>query len=255
MSITLECMALGRDRDDCNHWVKLRQDAQIDYAHSAAVLCDLWDAHWNQGASRHMVRMLPAINALTDALRAAGALIVHAPSDTMEHYAGTPARLRALQCPQILPTEVRNVADAPHPLDASDGGNDAREPRDRVDRRVWTRQHPDVIIDQARDLILDDGVELHSCLQARQIQRVFMLGVHANMCVLERSFGIKNLVRWGYSVALVRDLTDPMYNPALPPYVNRSEALRLSVEYVEKFWCSSVASAELISDARAAAQV
>ena len=72
------------------------------------------------------------------------------------------------------------------------------------------------------------------------------MGVHTNMCVLGRSFGIKQMVRWGMSVALVRDLTDAMYNPAMPPYVSHDEGTRLVVEYVEKFWCPTIASADLL---------
>jgi hypothetical protein len=38
-------------------------------------------------------------------------------------------------------------------------------------------------------------------------------------------------------IALIRDLTDALYNPARPPYVSHEEGTRLVVEYIEKFWC------------------
>src|SRR2546426_8244726 len=41
------------------------------------------------------------MNQVAHALRDAGALIVHAPSDTMAFYAGTPARQRALAAPRV----------------------------------------------------------------------------------------------------------------------------------------------------------
>jgi hypothetical protein len=103
-----------------------------------------------------------------------------------------------------------------------------------------------VIIDESRDLISDKGVEIYSYLQQQKIEQVLIMGVHTNMCVLNRSFAIKQMVRWGVEIALVRDLTDTMYNPAMPPYVNHDEGTRLVVEFIEKFWCPSITSADLL---------
>lgn len=72
------------------------------------------------------------------------------------------------------------------------------------------------------------------------------MGVHTNMCVLNRPFAIKQMARWGVDVMLVRDLTDTMYNPARPPYVSHEEGTRLVVEFIEKFWCPTIASADLL---------
>ena len=70
------------------------------------------------------------------------------------------------------------------------------------------------------------------------------------MCVMGKSLGIRNLIQHGINVVLVRDLTRPMYNPASPPYVNMNEATRMVTEYVEKFWCPTVASEEILKSAR-----
>jgi len=66
------------------------------------------------------------------------------------------------------------------------------------------------------------------------------------MCILNRPFGVKALVRRGVPVALVRDLTDTMYNPARPPYVSHDEGTRLVIEYIEKFWCPTIMSRDLM---------
>ena len=71
--------------------------------------------------------------------------------------------------------------------------------------------------------------------------------MHTNMCILNRTFSIKQMVRWGVDIALVRDLTDAMYNPARPPYVSHEEGTRLVVEYIEKFWCPTVTSDEVLA--------
>jgi hypothetical protein len=65
------------------------------------------------------------------------------------------------------------------------------------------------------------------------------------MFILNRSFGIKQMVRWGINAVLIKDLTDSLYNPAMPPYVNHDEGTRLVVEYIEKFWCPSILSHEI----------
>ena len=66
------------------------------------------------------------------------------------------------------------------------------------------------------------------------------------MCVFHRTFAINQMVRWGMDVALIRDLTDAMYNPAMPPYVSHSKGTELVVEFIEKFWCASVESVDII---------
>ena len=81
----------------------------------------------------------------------------------------------------------------------------------------------------------------------RSIENLLIMGVHTNMCVLHRSFGIKQMVRWGMNVALFRDLTDTMYNPARSPYVSHDEGTRLVVEFIEKFWCPTLLSDDLFS--------
>jgi hypothetical protein len=72
------------------------------------------------------------------------------------------------------------------------------------------------------------------------------MGVHANMCILNRSFGIRQLTKWGVRCILVRDLTDAMYNPASRPYVSHAAGTELVVEYIEKYWAPSVSSNDLL---------
>jgi hypothetical protein len=45
---------------------------------------------------------------------------------------------------------------------------------------------------------------------------------------------------------LVRDLTDTMYNPKMPPMVNHFEGTRLIVAHIEKFVCPTIASDQLL---------
>ena len=108
------------------------------------------------------------------------------------------------------------------------------------------RQHAAIAIDEEWDIITDKGTEVYSYLQHRGIEHLLILGVHSNMCVLHRTFAIKQMVRWGVDVALIRDLTDAMYNPAMPPYVSYAQGTGLVIEFIEKFWCPSVESGDIL---------
>ena len=72
------------------------------------------------------------------------------------------------------------------------------------------------------------------------------MGVHTNMCVLGRSFAIKAMTRIGIDCVLVRDLTDAMYNPRKAPFVNHQAGTELVIEYIEKYWCPTVLSQDLM---------
>jgi len=50
-------------------------------------------------------------------------------------------------------------------------------------------------------------------------------------------------------VALIRDMTDTMYNHERPPAVNHFQGTELVVEHVEKYWCPSIASTDITGSA------
>ncbi|MGP8207840.1 MAG: hypothetical protein ACLQVK_17610 [Acidimicrobiales bacterium] len=103
------------------------------------------------------------------------------------------------------------------------------------DTAVWTRQHPAIWIDEGVDGISDDGPKIASYLIANKRQVVLMVGVHANLCVLDRSFGLPALVGFGLQPVLVSDLTDTMYDPATAPYVSHETGTELVIGYIEAF--------------------
>jgi hypothetical protein len=53
------------------------------------------------------------------------------------------------------------------------------------------------------------------------------------------------MVHVGKNVALVRDMTDTMYNPDKPPKVSHFAGTELVIGHVEKFWCPSFTSADI----------
>jgi len=128
------------------------------------------------------------------------------------------------------------------PIDDSDMGCDCA--RKCKLSEPWTRQIATIDI-APPDAITDSGQETYNLLAARGIDNVILTGVHLNMCVLGRPFGIRQLVTVGKNVVLARDLTDTMYNSAMPPRVDHFRGTNLVVEHVERFWCPTIQSADI----------
>jgi len=211
---------------------------------TAILICDMWDKHWCRGATERVEAMAPIINSVIEVARENGVLIIHSPSETMSYYANTPYRQRIANAPYVEPPKQLELPAPPAlPIDDTDGGCDTGE---KPWFKAWTRQHPALKI-MYDDVISDDGQEIYNFIQQRGIKNLVIMGVHTNMCVLERSFGIKQMTRWGIRCILVRDLTDAMYNPARPPHVTHETGTNLVIEYIEKYWCPSISSEDLLT--------
>jgi nicotinamidase-related amidase len=245
--LNLRQQSLVQDPGGHNVWQAKVAPAEWKAAETVLILCDVWDKHWCRGANERLAPMLPRMNETVKAARAAGITIIHAPSETMDFYKDSPARKRMMDAPAVAMPQPEKRDVPPLPVDASDQGSDTGE---KSWFKAWSRQHPAIEIDEAKDGISDKGQEVWNFMQARGIKNVIIMGVHTNMCILNRSFAIKALVQRGASVALVRDLTDTMYNPARPPYVSHDEGTRLVVEYIEKFWCPTITSGDLLGHAK-----
>ncbi|MBX9787928.1 MAG: hypothetical protein K2Y37_03355 [Pirellulales bacterium] len=79
-------------------WSEVQLDIEFPAAKAALLLCDVWDRHWCQGATRRCDQLARQMAPLVEAARAAGVQIVHAPSGTMDFYRDSPARLRRQGC-------------------------------------------------------------------------------------------------------------------------------------------------------------
>jgi nicotinamidase-related amidase len=233
-------------RDKFRIWETVQENVQCPAAETAVVIVDMWDQHWSYGASYRGAILASRVNEMVIRAREKGCLIVHAPSDTMDFYEGTEGRNRFLTAekPASLPQQV-SIKDYPSPIDDSDGGSDTID-QYSPNTGVWKRQTDKIIIDHSHDIVCgDEGDRLYAYLTAHGITRLIYAGVHTNMCILHRSFAIKNMLRLGFKTALVRDLTDAMYNPERPPYVGHDEGTALVVSYIEKFYCPTIHSSQL----------
>jgi hypothetical protein len=171
-----------------------------------------------------------------------GSVIIHAPSDTMDVYADTPVRQRALAVTACdLPDEIAHD-DPTIPVDCTSETSCDRPDCSLV--KKFTKQHGGIDIDH--DYLCDDGPTCYAITRQHNIERVIILGVHTNMCIVHRTFGIKQMTRWGVDMTLVRDLTGSMYNPMTWPYVSHEQGTQLVIDYIEKFWCPTIHSDNLI---------
>lgn len=57
----------------------------------------------------------------------------------------------------------------------------------------------------------------------------------ANMCIIHRTFGLRNMNRLGMCSVLMGDVTGAMYNPRSWPCVSHFKGLDLVIEYIEKY--------------------
>jgi len=116
----------------------------------------------------------------------------------------------------------------------------------------FTRQHPGLTI-SGWDGVSDNGEEIYSYLKQEGLKNIVLMGVHTNMCVLGRPFGIRQMVKQGFNVVIARDLTDAMYDPREKPYVSHTRGTELVVEHIEKYWCPSILGEDLTRVARGSA--
>lgn len=235
-------------------------------AATAVIVCDMWDSHHCFRAVGRVEQLAPRMDRFLAAARNDGAVIIHAPSDCMQAYQEHAARQRAVKTPAVnsypedidrwchqIPSEEQ----AEYPIDQSDGGEDdtpeehaawvaqlQRQGRDV--RRPWKQQIDLLGIDAQRDYISDSGKEIWNILQDRGIEQVMLVGVHTNMCVLGRPFGLRRMVAAEMPVVLVRDLTDTMYNPAARPFVSHFSGTDLIIDHIERHVCPTISSDQLL---------
>lgn len=235
----------------------VEQTVDWDPRRTAVVICDMWDAHWCRGAARRVVELAGPMNMVVARARELGALVIHAPSTTVDFYEDTPQRRRAKSAPYAKPpvplaTSMRwgtawcwpdDEREGELPIDDSDMGCDCAEKCEIT--APWTRQIAAIDIGPV-DVISDNGQEVFNVLSERKIEHVLILGVHLNMCVLGRPFAIRQLKHLGVDAVLVRDMTDTMYNSKMKPYVNHFTGTYLVVEHVEKYWCPTITSVDLV---------
>ena len=232
---------------------------------TAIIVCDMWDLHHCRNAVIREGEMAPRMNEMLEKARAAGVLIIHAPSSCMKSYEGTPARERAKSAPAAarLPDKISEWCkqipaeeQAVYPIDQSDPEDEEPAVHEKwakeleakgVNPRLpWTREIDVLRIDQEKDAISDSGTEIWNLLESRGITNVILTGVHVNMCVAGRPFGLRQMAKNGRHVVLMRDLTDSMYNPQRWPFVSHTRGTELFIQHAEKHISPTITSDQIL---------
>ncbi len=260
ISLKLRSRAGGTTVENPTSWAAKR---------TAIIVCDMWDLHHCLNAVRREGEMSPTMDRVLKTARDRGVVIIHAPSSCMDAYKDHPARKHAVETPRskTLPAEIGNWCykipneeKGTYPIDQSDGGEDD----DPAEHKAWAeklagmgrnpkapwKSQTDALAIDKNDYISDNGEEIWSILEARGVEHVILIGVHLNMCVLGRPFGLRQMAKNGKDVVLMRDLTDTMYNPQRSPHVSHFEGTRLMIEHVEKYVCPTITSDQFLGGSR-----
>jgi len=243
---------------DGNDYREVRHTEHWNPRKTAIVVCDMWDDHTCKGAARRVAEMAPALDQTVKAARDLGVLIIHAPSGTMSHYAHMPQRRRAMEAPHFQASvEIKwNYWDArleglPLPFIRGNACG-CEEPcagwvPDHTGLRSWkggkppwSRQIETIEIESA-DIISDSGQEIFNVFQDHCVDNVILMGVHTNVCVCGRPFGLRQMVYHGKNVVLCRDLTDSFFQPATPAF-SHFHGTELVIEHIEARLCPTITS-------------
>ncbi|MBM3845921.1 MAG: c-type cytochrome [Verrucomicrobia bacterium] len=247
--VSLHTRTRARSTADTNRWEITEKQVHWEPTRTAVVVCDMWDKHHCPDATERVGEMAPRMNEVLKAARSRGIFIIHCPSDTMGFYKDHPGRKLAQSAPKVetkVPLQgwcsLDGVKEPALPIDDSDGGCDGCP--ECPGYGAWKRQHPALEIMDG-DAITDSAEALY-LMRQRGITNVIVMGVHINMCVLGRSFAIRQMVAQGQSVVLMRDMTDSMYNHHMRPYVSHFRGTELVVDHIEQYWCPSITSVDFL---------
>ena len=226
----------------------------------------MWDSHHCLNAVRRCVEIAPRMNEVLEKAREQGVLIIHAPSSCMEPYKDHPGRKLAKSAPKaanlpadigqwckLIPSEEKGI----YPIDQTDGGEDD----DLAEHQIWqdklaalgrNPKSPWKVGNRrcsrstTKTRSATTASRSGTCSKSRGINNVILLGVHTNMCVLGRPFGLRQMAKNGKNVVLMRDMTDTMYDPRSGRTSTTSPARDLIVEHIEKFVCPTITSVDFL---------
>ena len=185
--------------------------------------------------------------------RVMGVQIIHSPTEpAMGPYYQHPAYKYMATFPARAVPPALPHPEYPMPLNVDDGGAHGAVIEVGTQATGYAQiEGLDIVFEEdgVKDGICEPFEPVWNLMQAKGIKNVIITGCATNMCVMVKPLGIKNWVERGVNVVVVRDLTRPMYSPASPPYVNLDVATRMMIDYLEKFWCPTVASEDILKSA------
>ncbi len=207
---------------------------------AALVLVDVWDihpyvSHLERGARITRERIVPVVAAC----RKAGMSIVHAPSPGQA--VKYPQWVRYAGDREIAGAGSVGARDAwPPPEFRARTGEFAKFAKPVSARRTkWLQEElpkrriMPCVEPAPDDYVVRNGEQLHRLLRHRGVLHLFYAGFAANMCVLQRDYGIRAMFERGYNIILLRDCTTGIESAETLPQMMHTKA---AVSIVEMLW-------------------
>ncbi len=207
-----------------------------DLAKNCLLIIDMWNNHWCPQAVEQANRLAPQINTFKKKFSKKGNLIIHAPSGyKMEEVYSANKRWLNVELDPSLNKHFDPITDLNLPIYHGLGSC----PGNPKMSQVWTGIHKDIEIAET-DYISNNARQIFQLLTDRKIKWIHVCGLHLNMCILKNGYGIINLVKNGFKVRLMSNLTDIMYNSMKHPFVSVEEAKEIMLKFVEDNYCEVI---------------
>jgi hypothetical protein len=220
-----------------------------NYNEIALLSIGIWNGHSCYSATERIHELAERANVFITKMRDKGSHIIHGGSYSNYSckegkWEDTQLRKNIKGAPSCKLID-KGINIPPLPIDDSDGGYEKEDKNKEYNKSTITI-HPKIYVDYEKDCISDYSKEILNYLIDKKIKCLLVFGTHTNMCILDKPYGIKWFIRYGYPVIMVRDLCDTMYNPKMPPYVSQKESNTIMNSWMETHICPSIHSTEVL---------
>ena len=200
---------------------------------TAIIIVDMWDKHHCIPSENRGILLAKKINHFLPLLRENGVQVIFAPSDVMPFYADTVNRKNTILIGKTTILKKKPLVPLPFepPTLVRPGCED--EKQNFKGKRSQSKQSDFIKIEED-DLISDSGSEIINILINKKIDLVLYAGVHSNVCILSRPFGMRELRRHGFKVVLIRDLTDS-YSSKSNQFPYQKERNKEVINHIESY--------------------
>lgn len=218
---------------------KLEFDKTYNTNEVGILLIGLWDTHPCLVAQDKLHQLCPRVNDFITSYRMSGCKIIIGSSSLIKREKYQKYCAITSQIPYAKFQDF-GMHFPPLPIDDSDGGVEVPNPG--FDRQA-VDLHPSIKL-QDGDYMCANPKEIVNYMHHYSLRHLIVVGVHLNMCVLDRPYGIRNLSRYGVELSLMRDLTDPMFN-CKKHCTDRATVTKKLLDYIEKYICPTTSSHDL----------